>query len=62
LKFRWWLKDRGWPTYECEDCIGMRDHGCYCGYHGLYKPASNDVPLEGRVARWLYKLLWDDMG
>lgn len=25
---------------ECEDCIGMKQHGCYCAAHGATKPGG----------------------
>jgi hypothetical protein len=29
--------------YECEDCIGMRDHGCYCQAMGATAPGGGTV-------------------
>lgn len=27
-------------SYECEDCIGMKEHGCYCQAMGARKPGG----------------------
>lgn len=33
------------PNYfECEDCIGMREHGCYCFAIGAVAPGG---PIKG---------------
>jgi hypothetical protein len=28
------------PDFECEDCIGMREHGCYCKAMGCVAPGQ----------------------
>lgn len=28
------------PNYECEDCIGMMEHGCYCRSVGAIAPGG----------------------
>lgn len=28
------------PSFECEDCIGMKEHGCYCAAMGATKPGG----------------------
>ncbi len=28
------------PAYDCEDCIGMREHGCYCQALGAKQPGG----------------------
>lgn len=28
------------PDYECEDCIGMVEHGCYCKAVGAIAPGG----------------------
>jgi hypothetical protein len=32
--------DRGAQPYDCEDCIGMREHGCYCAAMGAAQPGG----------------------
>lgn len=32
------------PTYECQDCIGMKEHGCYCASQGC--PAPGVPPAD----------------
>jgi hypothetical protein len=34
------LRRQSAPTYECEDCIGMREHGCYCQAMGARQPGG----------------------
>jgi hypothetical protein len=33
-----YFRDKGWPTYDCENCIGMIEHGCYCAHEGATAP------------------------
>lgn len=33
-----WLKSIAYPVYDCADCIGMGQHGCYCSYHNASAP------------------------
>lgn len=33
-------------AFECEDCIGMKQHGCYCAAHGAMAPG-------GPAGRWM---------
>lgn len=33
--------------YECEDCIGMKEHGCYCKAMGALQPGG-PMPTEER--------------
>lgn len=33
-------------AFECEDCIGMKQHGCYCAAHGATKPGGPSVKDE----------------
>lgn len=40
------LENLAWPPYDCEDCIGMRDHGCYCFAVGSMTPCG--YPDESR--------------
>lgn len=32
--------ERTFWNYDCEDCIGMKDHGCYCLALGAYLPGG----------------------
>jgi hypothetical protein len=34
------LRRQSAPRYECEDCIGMREHGCYCQTMGAREPGG----------------------
>jgi hypothetical protein len=34
------LRRHSAPDYECEDCIGMREHGCYCQAMGAREPGG----------------------
>lgn len=28
------------PAFECQDCIGMKEHGCYCANMGAKAPGG----------------------
>lgn len=52
-----WLHRVGWPTYDCEDCIGMQAHGCYC--YGSDAVAPCEGPRNHHLfARWLHGTLF----
>lgn len=39
--FLWMLARAGWyADYPCEDCIGMKDHGCYCKNMNAIQPGG----------------------
>ena len=39
--FLWMLARAGWHAdYPCEDCIGMKDHGCYCKAMNAIQPGG----------------------
>lgn len=44
--------------YECQDCIGMKDHGCYCKAHGCVAPGG---PLPS-AHRCTCEFTTDDLG
>ncbi|AFU88080.1 hypothetical protein CcrColossus_gp210 [Caulobacter phage CcrColossus] len=44
-----WLDRLGWPSYDCEDCIGAGPGPCYCAYYGGVAPGG--PPSE--VHDWL---------
>lgn len=33
--------------YECENCIGMPEHGCYCKAHGAVGPGGPLAETKG---------------
>lgn len=33
-----WLHRWAWPSYDCEDCIGMIHYGCQCNVYGAIAP------------------------
>jgi hypothetical protein len=39
-RLRKWLLSIAWPTYDCEDCIGMVEHGCQCAVYDAIKPGG----------------------
>lgn len=60
---RWvwgWLYHKGWPAYECIDCIGVGCgyyHACYCAHHDAVGPCEE--PGESHEwARWLHGFLF----
>jgi hypothetical protein len=48
-----WLRNIAYPVFECEDCIGMCDHGCYCSANDAVAPCV----APGRFVRVLRKLI-----
>lgn len=56
-RFDWWLRGLAWPTFDCEDCIGMRDHGCYCLYYKAVAPSAGPLPWHDFL-RWLHGFLF----
>lgn len=50
----YWLYSIAWPGYDCELCVGQRQHeGCYCRYYGC--PAPNVSVQTWRL--WLRRML-----
>lgn len=45
------------PDYDCQDCIGMAQHGCYCKAMGAVGPGGplfvpcETCQTEGRIIR-----------
>ena len=55
------LRDLAWPVFDCEDCIGMREHGCYCSATGAAAPGVGPNPREvwlRRLVERLDALIW----
>jgi len=53
------------PDYECQDCIGMIEHGCYCQAMGATQPggpaALAATPAVGGEARkWIIDLIHNE--
>lgn len=50
----------GWPSYECELCVGQDPGiGCWCGYHGASAPGIGPEKWRVRlrkILRWIYRL------
>lgn len=47
MLFRW-----AYPTYDCENCIGMPEYGCYCMAMGASAPGGGPTKLQ-RLCQWL---------
>lgn len=47
LFFMW----QGYPNYECENCIGMIEHGCFCDAMGAGAPAKEPTRWQ-KFCRW----------
>lgn len=61
------LERLAWPPYDCDDCIGMREHGCYCAYLGSLTPGDAIDPsrygwrlLHGLIFIWTSPF-WDEV-
>jgi hypothetical protein len=52
---RKFLKQKAYPTFDCEDCIGMKDHGCQCAAYEAIAP--NTPPTKFHTfLRWILSL------
>lgn len=51
-RIRAFLRRVAHPTFECEDCIGMADRGCYCAYNNASAPGIGAGRIQ-RLALWL---------
>jgi len=51
------LEAAAWPTFDCEDCIGMVQHGCYCSASDAVAPGC---PPERKhlVLRRIHRFFW----
>lgn len=38
-------------NYQCEDCIGMKDYGCYCKSVGAIQPGGPIITLQPEYLR-----------
>lgn len=57
LAFDRWLRDKAWPTFDCADCIGMAQYGCYCSYYNAIEPSVE--PGDWHLfLRWLHGFLF----
>lgn len=39
------------PVFDCEDCIGMAQHGCYCSANDASAPGVPPTRFQ-RLALW----------
>lgn len=54
------LYQRGWPGYDCIDCIGAGCgyyNPCYCQYHNCVGPCEEPTEFHAWV-RWLHGFLF----
>jgi hypothetical protein len=58
VRLKRWLNDLAWPTYECEDCIGMAEHGCWCAYHEAEAPGKGPGNLRFYLREILKAIGW----
>ena len=49
------LEHLAYPDYECLNCLGHREAGCYCQAMGGDKPGGGPVPLWRRLLRKMLK-------
>lgn len=52
----WWLYSKAYPSFDCEDCVGMREYGCYCAAMGSAAPGVGPTGTQ-RLALWAYRKL-----
>lgn len=42
------IEERRGIDFECEDCIGMKEHGCYCMAMGCIAPCTLPSQEQGK--------------
>lgn len=45
------LHSIAWPSFECEDCIGMAQHGCFCEGMGAPRAGGPGPEWWRRILR-----------
>lgn len=51
------LRNLAWPLFDCADCIGMSQYGCYCSYYDCIAPSEG--PGDWHLwLRWLHGFLF----
>lgn len=53
---RAWLLALAFPKFPCCNCIGMKEHGCYCEAMGASAPGCPPTAIQ------LWAKLWLQMG
>ena len=50
--FRNRLYKYAYPSYECENCIGMIEHGCFCDKLGSIAPGGVEPNILQKIIRF----------
>jgi hypothetical protein len=50
------LNRLAYPVFDCEGCIGMAQHGCYCSSNDASAPCMPATRLQ-RIALWFVRRL-----
>lgn len=58
--FLWWLYDKAYPSFDCEDCLGVHEYGCYCAAMGASAPGIGPTRTQ-RWALWAYRKLQGEL-
>jgi hypothetical protein len=64
IRMKIWVRNRLYPVYACEDCIGMNNyynpHGCQCAAYEA--PAPGVGPSKKLIfLRFIAKKIWPDL-
>lgn len=49
-----WLRSKAYPDFDCQNCLGMPEYGCYCSIEGASAPGVGPTRTQ-RLARWILK-------
>lgn len=55
---QWEIRRFLYPTFDCEDCIGMADHGCYCAAYNAVAPCSPVEPWRHALRVLFGRIGW----
>lgn len=47
-----------WPGFNCDNCIGMIEHGCECAYYGASAPGAPPEPWRVLARKVFERVCW----
>lgn len=56
-RLKYWIRDKLYPNFDCEDCIGMIQYGCQCDYYEAFAPGSPPgfvVTQLRKIYKWVF--------
>jgi hypothetical protein len=56
VAFGHWLQKTAYPMFDCENCLGLPEYGCYCYISGASAPGVGPT-YKQRVAKKILKVM-----